>query len=348
MKSSASSSNHSSVHKNNSNPLKQPEANASNKDRKGSLSDCSTTSNSSRKNSEVSIIPEEKPEQKVKEPQDIPTKRAKRKQQDTSSRLNTKSYQEPQEPKIVTEEISDPWEKQKIRHDHDDDKQKRSKRSKASHKKDSTHPGLEKKNSNGSSAGDEYEAHADEKPLGFTTIENSKPKLKKNNSLPASAFSHTMDKLDEISLNGPKPDGKDYPKKTTKAEYNKTNNHNSEGKHQRTKKTPFHQEKERLMMDTPTSPHAIAAAIFDAALVKKSQQKKKNGKKTSSSKSKRPDSSSSDLSASSRSSSYSSIPNEGKERARSATPSGSVQQGKAVISCPFTDNIPPVPELYHK
>lgn len=347
----SSSSSHSAVTKSNSNPLKHHQdsivtnntASSNNKDRKGSLSDCSTTSTSSRKNSEVCIIPEEKPESKAKEPQETPPKRAKRKTHDTMSRssnLKFSAYQEPQEPKIVIEELSDPWEKQKLRQDHEDEKHKKSKRSKASHHKKETshqpsHPGLEKKNSNDSSLGDEYEPHVEEKPFGFTTVENNKAKLKKHNSFPSASSSHTMDKLDEISLNGPKPDGKEYPKKMTKAEYTKSTTTNNSSKQLRPKKTPFYQEKERLMMDTPTSPHEIAAAIFDAALVKKSQQKKKNGKKPPSSKPpSRPNSSSSDLSSSSRSSSYSSIANEGKERARSATPSGSVQ-GNLVFPSPI-------------
>ena len=340
------SSSHSLVSKSNSNPIKTHQHSAVSsvtKDRNNSSSDCSSTSVPSRKNSEVRIS-EEKPEVKaVKETQDTPPKRQKRKPHDIS-RGNSKSnlYQEPLEPKIVTEEISDPWEKQKLRHDHDDEKHsKNRKRSKANQKKDthSIHPGLEKKNSNGSSAGDDEEHITIPKPFGFTFIEH-RARLKKTNSFPPPS-GHSMDKLDEISLNGPKPDMKDYPRKTQKTgDYMKTNKQQQQ---QRTKKSAFHQEKERLMMDTPTSPHAIAAAIFDAALVKKSQQKKKDGKKSALGKVSRAScsSSSSDLSTSSRSSSHTSIASEGKEKARSATPSGFMHGKCSLGMITFFSNLYP-------
>ena len=79
-------------------------------------------------------------------------------------------------------------------------------------------------------------------------------------------------------------------------------------------------------MDIPTSPHAIAAAIVEAALVK-SQQKKKSKSKHEKLVGSAP-TSPTGLSASSRSSSYSSIVCEvaktsgGEQRARSTSPSG--------------------------
>ena len=242
--------------KTNSNPKGSREqlARASSKERKSSLSDCSTSSVPSRKNSETnSSVHDEKPDTKngLKEP-NTPPKRNKRKQESHRPNGRYTMYQEPTEPKIVTEEISDPWEKRKLKELEDEKKNR--KKSKPT-KKEATahHAALHKENSNGSSVEDD---HQDEKPHGFTTVE----KVKNRKRMEYSGHG-TMDKLDEISLSGPRPDGREtYPRKTTARQEVLKNN-----KMNRAKKTAYHHEKERLMTssDTPTSPHAIAAAIVD-------------------------------------------------------------------------------------
>jgi len=174
-------------------------------------------------------------------------------------------YQEPTEPKIVTEEISDPWEKRKLKELEDEKKI----RKKSKPTKKDTHVTLHKENSNGSSVEDD---HQEEKPHGFTTVE----KVKNRKRMEYSGHG-TMDKLDEISLNGPRPDA--YPRKTTARQEVLKNN-----KMNRAKKTAYHHEKERLTSsDTPTSPHAIAAAIVEAALHKSQQKKKSAGNSPSNS-----------------------------------------------------------------
>ena len=265
---------HQPLVKTNSNPssklTRQQVASVSSKERRSSYSDSSTTSTSSRKNSETNSVPDEKPTEPNKTTKDpnTPPIRPKRKthdhQQHNNNTVKHNLYQEPQEPKIVTEEISDPWERQKAKHEAEEDKHKNKKRTKYN-KNQAGHKDM---HSTGSSIDDE--AH-EEKPVppGFTTIEN-KTKGNKNKRMEYSGQGN-MDRLDEISLNGPRPDAvKENPMKKSN---NKTNSNV-----RRNKKTPFHHEKERMMMDTPTSPHAIAAAIVEAALNKSQQKKKSSGK----------------------------------------------------------------------
>ena len=168
---------------------------------------------------------------------------------------------------------------------------------------------MQKENSNGSVNADDD--RNEEKPPGFTTVQGKAKTKKKMADIPTPTYyGNTLDKLDEISLSGPRPDGKDIQRKSSKTEH-KTK--------QSRKKVPFQPEK--LIMDTPTSPHAIAAAIVEAALVKSQQKKKTKNKGENSSGPTSP----SGLSASSRSSSYSSIVGELSklgERTRSTTPSG--------------------------
>ena len=259
---------HQPLVKSNSNP-KQP--NINNKERKNSISDCSTSSVSSRKNSDTNSLHDEKPESK-KEPI-TPPKRSKRKQEHHRSNGRMHVYQEPTEPKIVTEEISDPWEKRKLKQEMDDEKQRNKKRARGTARKEqqpSSNP--HKESSTSSSIDDE---HQDVVP-GFTTVE--KNKLKKRSDYSGHG---TMDKLDEISLNGPRlvsssvSEVKEH--KRTRQEYTKNNKVNSHPP--RTRKPVQHYEKERISMDTPAPPHEIAEAIIEAALVKSQQKKKSAGKK---------------------------------------------------------------------
>ena len=274
------------------------------------------------------MIPEEKPEPKsAKDPADTPRSRTKNTKRSYEPIRNTSKYErfeEPRETVIITEEIRDPWDreqiekvrierqKQKNKYENieEGEKQKTRKKSKV-HKKEQ-HRTLQKENSNGSSNAED-DQRIDEKPIGFTTVQGKTKTKKKIVDMPTPIYyGNTLDNLDEISLSGPRPDGKDIPRHSNRSEY-RTKSHPR-------KKLPFQQEK--LIMDTPTSPHAIAAAIVEAALVK-SQQKKKSKKNEKSSGS--GPNSPSGLSASSRSSSYSSIVGELTklgERARSATPSG--------------------------
>lgn len=264
---------HQTLTKSNSNPNK---VNNQVKERRSSISDCSTTSIPSRKSSAASnTVPDEKPTNETKQPTkepSTPPKKTRRKTQDHQRTIHRQNlYLEPQEPKIVTEEISDPWEKQKLRHEADDDKHKNKKRTKANTKKEPTnHHSLQKENSNGSGVDDD---HQDDKPAGFMTVEN-----KLNNKVKKGRTEYSgqgnMDKLDEISLNGPRPDVKEHPKKPTSLKMHKS----GQGKN---KKNSFHHEKERLAMDTP---HEIAAKIIEDALTR-SQQKKKTGSPSTSNKS---------------------------------------------------------------
>ena len=247
---------HQPLVKSNSNPKQ------SNKERKNSISDCSTSSVSSRKNSDTNSLHDEKPEGK-KEP-NTPPKRNKRKQEHHRSNGRIHVYQEPSEPKIVTEEISDPWEKRKLKQEMDDEKQRNKKRARGTTRKEQP-SNLHKESSTSSSIDDE---HQDIIP-GFTTVE--KNKLKKRSDYSGHG---TMDKLDEISLNGPRPEVKEH--RRTRQEYIK----NSKVNHPpRTRKPVRHYENERMSMDTPAPPHEIAEAIIEAALVKSQQKKKSAGKK---------------------------------------------------------------------
>jgi len=170
----------------------------------------------------------------------------------------------------VTEEISDPWERQKVKHDTEEDKHKNKKRTKFNKNQGGSH-----KDMHSTSSSIDDDTHEEKPPPpGFTTVEN-KTKTNKNKRMEYSGHGH-MDRLDEISLNGPRPDtAKEYPVKR----YSKFENGNkSSNNNKKNKKTPFHHEKERMMMDTPTSPHAIAAAIVEAALHKSQQKKKSAGK----------------------------------------------------------------------
>ncbi|XP_047126881.1 transmembrane protein 131 isoform X1 [Hydra vulgaris] len=121
-----------------------------------------------------------------------------------------------------------------------------------------------------------------EKSPGFKTVEN-KAKPKKRTDIAAAPYytppGNTLDKLDEISLSGPRPDGKENQKKSEKfikSEPQKVYKQPAVSR----KKTSNQFDRDRLIMDTPSSPHAIAAAIVDAALIK-SQPKKKNKDKGS-------------------------------------------------------------------
>lgn len=313
-------------------PNESNNSSSSLRDRGRSSSDSSSAS--SRKNSNTvqpshhSFIPEEKPEPKstVKE-HEAQTKRSKRKPHDASRKpQRVTTYEEPQEPVIepVTEVLCDPYDrsqmeklrqeriqKQKSKFEYNDDseKQKSRKKSKTSQKSKEQHRVLQKENSCGSSNAEDDE-RVDEKPPGFTTVKLKGKKKSESPSMYPSYNGH-LDKLDDFSLTEPLIQSKDMRPKS-KPEY-KT-------KAPPRKKTATYHEKERLMMDTPTSPHAIAAAIFDAALMK-NKKKGKNSKKSSASGPASP----SALSNSSRSSSHSSVasePNKYGERARSATPSG--------------------------
>ena len=251
---------HQPLVKSNSNP-KQPSIN--NKERKNSISDCSTSSVSSRKNSDTNSLQDEKPESK-KEP-NTPPKRNKRKQEHHRSNGRIHVYQEPSEPKIVTEEISDPWEKRKLKQELDEEKQRNKKRTRGTTRKEP--PNLHKESSTSSSIDDD---HQDDKIApGFTTVE--KNKLRKRTDYSGHG---AMDKLDEISLNGPRPEVKEYPRRS-KQEYTRSNKVN----YPRNRKSTHHYEKERISMDTPTPPHEIAEAIIEAALVKSQQKKKSAGKR---------------------------------------------------------------------
>ena len=259
-----------------------------------------SSSNSSRKNSST-FVPEEKPEPKMaKEPTDTPKRTKQRRTYDSNrSTPRTNVNAEIPEPVIVMEEIRDPWDRdlmgkarldrQRIKVNNTDELRNR-KKSKTGAKKEQTHRNLQKENSN--STGEDE--RVDEKPSGFTTVESKgrvkkKAELTQSNSYPITGGTSHLDKLDEISLSGPRPDVKEQQRKNTK----------NENKQKHRKKVPH--DKERLVMDTPTSPHAIAAAIVDAAL---QQKKKKNrGSKGETS----PSSPTSPAGLSSRSSSYSSI-----------------------------------------
>lgn len=209
---------------------------------------------------------DEKPENKP----NTPPKRNKRKQD--HHRSTGRVYQEPSEPKIVTEVISDPWEKRKLKQQEmEEEKQRNKKRARATRKEPTS---LQKENSNSI---DDVKINP-----GFTTVEKSK--LKKRSDYSGHG---TMDKLDEISLNGPRPEVKDYPNnnnnttgiRRSKQEYTKNTNRIPNNHYQaRNRKTPHHYEKERIQMDTPTPPHEIAEAIIEAALVKSQQKKKSAGK----------------------------------------------------------------------
>ncbi|XP_057312609.1 transmembrane protein 131-like isoform X2 [Hydractinia symbiolongicarpus] len=249
------------------------------RDRGRSSSDSSSAS--SRKNSNTvqpshhSFIPEEKPEPRstVKE-HETQTKRSKRKPHDASRKpQRVTTYEEPQEPVIepVTEVLCDPYDrsqmeklrqeriqKQKSKFEYNDDseKQKSRKKSKTSQKSKEQHRVLQKENSCGSSNAEDDE-RVDEKP-GFTTVKLKGKKKSESPSMYPSYNGH-LDKLDDFSLTEPLIQSKDMRPKS-KPEY-KT-------KAPPRKKIATYHEKERLMMDTPTSPHAIAAAIFDAALMK--------------------------------------------------------------------------------
>jgi len=238
-----------------------------------------SSTGSSRKDSST-VVPEERIEQKlVKEPADTPPKRTSRRRTHDHMRNTTRvrQYEEPREPVIVTEEIRDPWERdlmEKVRSQRlktsGGDELRNRRKSKSVKKEEANHRSLQKENSNGSSNNDEE--RIEEKPVGFTTVEG-KGKVKKkmdlihSNSYPLQG-SNTLDRLDEISLSGPRPDGKEQPRKPIKSNESKSKNR---------KKLP-HQH-DRLVMDTPTSPHAIAAAIVEAALVKSQQKKKSKGNK---------------------------------------------------------------------
>jgi len=199
---------------------------------------------------------------KVKKEPNTPPKRNKRKQEHHRSNGRMHVYQEPSEPKIVTEEISDPWEKRKLKQEMDDEKQRNKKRARGTTRKEQP-SNLHKESSTSSSIDDE---HQDIIP-GFTTVE--KNKLKKRSDYSGHG---TMDKLDEISLNGPRPEVKEH--RRTRQEYIKNNKVNHPP---RTRKPVRHYENERMSMDTPAPPHEIAEAIIEAALVKSQQKKKSAG-----------------------------------------------------------------------
>ena len=297
-----------------------------------------SSSASSRKSSvstpPMSVSSEEKPEKSVKNnnnsSSESPPLRQRNKKKSQHNNDNKKSKQvETSEPVIVTEEIRDPWERdliEKFRTDqqkkeakivqqasNDDEKQSK-KKSKNSKKE------LQKENSSGSTPDED---DMEDKSDGFHVVESkSSSKTKKQKpEAPSALFNGTggtMDKLDEISLSGPKPDiaTQKYGKNESKAK--------APAKKRISSPDSFQRYEDKYVANTPTSPHALAAATVEAAVVKSMQNKKKKGKieKSLSAGNNGPVSPQS-LSDGSRSSSYSSIVSEvTKEGGRSSTPSG--------------------------
>ena len=238
-----------------------------------------SSNSSSRKNSNTNS-PQPCPILELKPESKIESKRSKRKIVDVNRSQVKYEIIQPNEPTIVTEEIRDPWErdliektkleqkKLKNKHDFNEESQKTKKKSKISLKKESIkHSPLQKEIKNKSD-----EDVVIEKSNGFKTVENKLKSKKRSDTITPTHHNsgNTLDKLDEISLSGPRPDGKENQRKFLKSEPPKVAKQPIISR----KKVPNQFDRDRLMMETPTSPHAIAAAIVDAALVK-SQQKKK-------------------------------------------------------------------------
>ena len=169
----------------------------------------------------------------TKEPTDTPKRTKQRRSHDNRSTPRTNVNSETPEPVIVMEEIRDPWDRdlmekarldrQRIKVNNTDELRNR-KKLKTAAKKEQTHRILQKENSN--STGEDEKV--DEKPSGFTTVENKsrvkkKAELTQSNSYPITGGTSHLDKLDEISLSGPQPDVKEQQRKNTKNENKQSN-----------------------------------------------------------------------------------------------------------------------------
>eukprot|EP00795_Rhopilema_esculentum_P000911 gene911-10667_t len=158
----------------------------------------------------------------------------------------------------------------------------------------------------------------------FTKVESKAHKLlRKGNKVepaPDTVIYHgSLDRLDEISISGPRPDGRDKGSRN-ELKVKQDNSKRTDVGQKRKLQQPVQQlvaqgnkviydANGKMHSETPTSPHAIAAAVVEAALERNSSSKIKRGKskleKTMSAGS--TPTSLESLSESSRSSSYSSI-----------------------------------------
>ena len=163
------------------------------------------------------------------------------------------------------------------------------------------------------------EENVDHDPSFITVGPKSSQKSRKSTKTDNLIYSYggSLDKLDEISISGPRPEVRDTTnlQKPSKSEMSKTDRKHGQ-KRKSSQPTPtsahgkiLYDANGKVIFDTPTSPHAIAAAVVEAALEKSlgSKHKKGKGKLEKASSAGSTPTSPASLSGSSRSSSYSSI-----------------------------------------